>query len=254
MTARFLVTAVGCLSAANVPDIPGLRRLPGRRGTTRPRGPAKASTSPASAWGSIGTGSSGIQATPVIAAQAAHLTVFQRTPNFSRAGASSRVPEPRTRRRSSRLRRDLRAHPSVARRLPLLPIERKTIDVSDEERQQILDGSGRRAASSSCGAASCDLLRDRRANEIASEFIRSKIREIVKDPATAEQLCPNDHPYGSKRPPIDTDYYVTFNRDNVSLVDISELADRRDHADGHPDAGWATTSSTRSCSRRASTR
>ena len=67
-----------------------------------------------------------------------------------------------------------------------------------------------------------DLLSDPEANEIASEFIRNKIRETVKDPHTAELLCPKGYPYGAKRPPIDTDYYETFNRDNVSLVDISE--------------------------------
>jgi cyclohexanone monooxygenase len=67
-----------------------------------------------------------------------------------------------------------------------------------------------------------DLTRDPEANEIASEYIRNRIRETVKDPETAELLCPKGYPYGAKRPPIDTDYYESFNRDNVSLVDISE--------------------------------
>jgi cation diffusion facilitator CzcD-associated flavoprotein CzcO len=92
--------------------------------------------------------------------------------------------------------------------------------VSAEERKQILDGLWEEGGFKFLWGGFSDLLIDPAANEIASEYVRERIRETVKDPATAELLCPKDHPYGSKRPPIDTDYYVTFNRDNVKLVDI----------------------------------
>ena len=97
------------------------------------------------------------------------------------------------------------------------------MDVSAEERQEILEGLWEEGGFKFLWGSFSDLTLDPAANEIASEFIRSKIREIVKDPETAERLCPNDHPYGSKRPPIDTDYYVTFNRENVRLVDIRAI-------------------------------
>ena len=94
------------------------------------------------------------------------------------------------------------------------------MEVSAEERTEILEGLWGEGGFKFLWGGFSDLLRDPAANEIASEFIRDKIRGIVKEPETAELLCPNDHPYGSKRPPIDTDYYTTFNRDNVRLVDI----------------------------------
>ena len=94
------------------------------------------------------------------------------------------------------------------------------MSVSAEERQKVLEGLWEEGGFKFMWGGFSDLLINPVANEIASEFIRNKIRDTVKDPETAELLCPTDHPYGSKRPPIDTDYYVTFNRDNVKLVDI----------------------------------
>ena len=96
------------------------------------------------------------------------------------------------------------------------------MSVSAEEREAILDGLWAEGGFKFLWGGFSDLLSDPEANEIASEFIRNKIRETVEDPHTAELLCPKGYPYGAKRPPIDTDYYETFNRDNVSLVDISE--------------------------------
>ena len=219
ISAAFVVTAVGCLSAANVPEIPG-------------RGSFRGEWYHTGAWphervdfsgrrvGLIGTGSSGIQATPVIAAEARHLTVFQRTPNYS-------VP---TRNRHleaeewARIKREYRAIRQKTREthagFPYDATERSAFDVSDERRRQIYEELWAEGGFKFLWGSFSDILRDKRANHTAAEFIRSKIREIVKDPDTAERLCPTDHPYGSKRPPIDTDYYVTFNRDNVTLVDI----------------------------------
>ena len=105
---------------------------------------------------------------------------------------------------------------------PFHPIDRKTMSVTTDERREILEGLWAEGGFKFLWGGFIDLLRDAEANEIASEFIRSKIRETVNDPQTAELLCPQGYPYGAKRPPIDTDYYETFNRENVTLVDISE--------------------------------
>jgi cation diffusion facilitator CzcD-associated flavoprotein CzcO len=97
--------------------------------------------------------------------------------------------------------------------------ERKVFDVSAEERQKIYEAAWEKGGLQ-FRAAFQDLLFDKAANDTAREFLRSKIREIVKDPVTAEKLANIDHPYAAKRPPIDTDYFETFNRDNVDLVDV----------------------------------
>jgi cation diffusion facilitator CzcD-associated flavoprotein CzcO len=219
VTAHYLITAVGCLSAANLPDIPGRDSFEGESYHTS-AWPKEGVDFTGKRVGLIGTGSTGIQATPVIAAEADHLTVFQRTPNFS-------VPA----RHAAFLAKDQaeikKNYPAIFARtrespagFPYFPIERETMSVSAEERQEILEGLWEEGGFKFLWGGFSDLLIDPTANEFASEFIRNKIRGIVKDPETAELLCPKDHPYGSKRPPIDTDYYVTFNRENVSLVDI----------------------------------
>jgi cation diffusion facilitator CzcD-associated flavoprotein CzcO len=219
VTARYLVTAVGCLSAANVPEIPGRESFAGESYHTA-RWPREGVSFAGKRVGLIGTGSTGIQATPVIAAEAKHLTVFQRTPNFSVPARHRAFPPEQ----QAVIKKDYAAIFERTRQspagFPYFPIERKTMDVSPGERQQVLEGLWEEGGFKFLWGGFSDLTLDPAANEIASEFIRGKIREIVRDPATAELLCPKDHPYGSKRPPIDTDYYATFNRDNVSLVDI----------------------------------
>jgi cation diffusion facilitator CzcD-associated flavoprotein CzcO len=217
--ARYLITAVGCLSAANVPDIPGLDQFRGEWYHTA-RWPRAGVDFTGKRVGLIGTGSTGIQATPPIAAQAQQLTVFQRTPNFSipaRHAAFLARDQAEIKKNYDAIFKRTKESPAG---FPYFPIMRKTMDVSDEERQRILDGLWEEGGFKFLWGGFCDLLIDPAANEIASEYVRNKIRETVRDPATAELLCPKDHPYGSKRPPIDTDYYVTFNRDNVKLVDI----------------------------------
>jgi len=217
--ARYLVTAVGCLSAANLPDIPGLSSFEGQIYHTAkwPRGGVDFS---GKRVGLIGTGSSGIQATPVIAAQAKQLTIFQRTPNFTVPARHSAFAPGDQKRIKADYDSIFEATRQTYAGFPYFPIERKTMEVSAEEREQILEGLWDEGGFKFLWGGFCDLTRDPAANEIASEFIRNKIRETVDDPQTAELLCPRDHPYGSKRPPIDTDYYVTFNRKNVRLVDI----------------------------------
>ena len=219
VTARYLITAVGCLSAVNLPDIPGRDSFKGESFHTA-RWPREDVDFTGKRVGLIGTGSTGIQATPHIAADAAHLTVFQRTPNFTIPARHTAFPPEA----QDEIKKNYDAIFERTRQsragFPFFPIDRNTMDVSPEERQEILEGLWDEGGFKFLWGGFSDLLIDPDANEIASEFIREKIRGIVKNPEIAEILCPYGYPYGSKRPPIDTDYYETFNRDNVTLVDI----------------------------------
>ncbi|HLN17375.1 MAG TPA: NAD(P)/FAD-dependent oxidoreductase [Acidimicrobiales bacterium] len=222
VSARFFISAVGCLSAANVPSIPGLADF---RGAWYHTGawPHEGVDFTGKRVALIGTGSTGIQATPVIAAQADHLWVFQRTPNYSVPARNFSMTDEQTR----QIKQD---YPRIRRRarksfggFPYPATGQSALAVSDEERlatyeQLWAEEGGFKFIYGSYG----DLLIDQAANDTAAEFIRDKIRQTVKDPVVAEKLCPKDYPYGTKRPPIDTDYYETFNRDNVSLVDLRE--------------------------------
>ena len=219
VSAHYLITAVGCLSAANLPNIPGRDSFQGESYHTA-AWPREGVDVRGKRVGIIGTGSTGIQATPRIAAEADHLTVFQRTPNFTvPARHTVFLPEDQAeiKKNYSAIFERTRNSPAG---FPYSPIERKTMDASPEERQEILEGLWEEGGFKFLWGGFSDLLTDPAANEVASDFIRDKIRADVKDPETAEILCPTDHPYGSKRPPIDSDYYVTFNRDNVKLVDL----------------------------------
>jgi cation diffusion facilitator CzcD-associated flavoprotein CzcO len=219
LAATYLVTAVGCLSAANVPDIPGLADFEGEWYHTG-RWPHEGVDFSGKRVAQIGTGSTGIQAAPVIARDAEHLYVFQRTPNYT-------VPA-RDRPMGREEWLEIKAHYDEVRRLtresfagfPYTPTTRSALEVSDEERTKVYEGLWEEGGFKFLWGGFFDLLFNEEANQTAAEFIRSKIRETVEDPEVAELLCPTDHPYGSKRPPIDTDYYQTFNRDNVTLVDL----------------------------------
>ena len=217
-TAQFLISAVGCLSSANVPNIPGLDTFEGRWYHTG-QWPHEGVDFSAKRVGQIGTGSTGIQAAPVIAETAAHLTVFQRTANYS-VPARNGPLTPEFKRYAKQNAAEIRQvmHSSVNGH-PWLISDRLALKTPPEERQALYETAWE-TGGLRFRAAFRDLLVDKAANDTAATFIRNKIREIVKDPATAAKLSDFDHPYASKRPPIDTDYFETFNRDNVELVDV----------------------------------
>jgi cation diffusion facilitator CzcD-associated flavoprotein CzcO len=219
--ARFFISAVGCLSSANVPDIPGLDSFEGRWYHTGawPHGGVDFR---GTRVGLVGTGSTGIQATPVIAKDAGHLTVFQRTPNYSVPARN----EPLTPDRWMEIKAEYRTIRAKARDsfagFPFDPSFSSALAATPEERLATYERLWQVGGFSFLYGSYFDIFFNREANETAAEFIRSKIREVVRDPGVAEKLCPTDHPYGSKRPPIDTDYFETFNRPNVSLVDVKD--------------------------------
>ncbi len=218
LTAKFLITAVGCLSSANVPDIPGLESFTGRWYHTG-QWPHDGVDFTGKRVGLVGTGSTGIQATPVIAATAAHLTVLQRTPNFSvpaRNGPMADEFQREVKANYGEIRRKMRA---TTNGHPYSISGRSALEVAAEERQALYEAAWEQGGLQ-FRATFQDLLVNKAANDTAVEFIRSKIRQVVKDPAVADTLTAFDHPYAAKRPPIDTEYFETFNRDNVTLVDV----------------------------------
>ena len=169
--------------------------------------------------GLIGTGSTGIQAAPVIAETAAHLTVFQRTANYSVPARNGPLPPTFQRYVKENYGEIQRIMHSTTNGHPFAIEDRSAFDVTPEQRQAFYEAAWEKGGLQ-FRATFRDLLLDKAANDTAADFIRNKIREIVKDPATAAALADIDHPYAAKRPPIDTDYFETFNRDNVSLVDV----------------------------------
>jgi cation diffusion facilitator CzcD-associated flavoprotein CzcO len=217
-TAKFLITAVGCLSTANVPSIPGLERFEGRWYHTG-QWPHEGVDFTGKRVGQIGTGSTGIQAAPVIAETAAHLTVFQRTANYS-VPARNGPLTPEFKRYIKEHAADIRDVMHATRNgQPFHISERLALATPPEEREAVYEAAWEKGGLQ-FRAAFEDLMVKKAANDTAADFIRRKIREIVKDPVTAAKLSDIDHPFATKRPPIDTNYFETFNRDNVTLVDV----------------------------------
>ena len=217
--ARFLITAVGNTSTPAAPNLPGLEAFAGQTYHTA-LWPHEKVDFTGKRVGLIGTGSSGIQSTPMIAGQADHLTVFQRTANYS-------VPA-RNHDLTDELRREFEENYEEMRRLVLaspigMPFEipqKSALEVSDEERKATLDGLWEIGSFRFMFTSYNDIILDLKANATVAGYIEAKIRDTVHDPVKADVLCEFNHPVGTKRPPIDTNYYETFNRDNVSIVSI----------------------------------
>ncbi len=220
LSARFLVMATGCLSVFNRPSFPGLEDYDGDVFRTG-EWPHEGVDFTGKRVGIIGTGSSAIQSIPIIAEQARHLTVFQRTPNYS-VPAHNRPLDPV-------LERDVKADyagfrdgnrsRNVGFGSRYVLREDSALEASEAERQARFEECWNTGGLMFMGAFG-DLLLDREANATAAEFVRNKIRSIVDDPRTAELLCP-DNAIACKRLCVDTGYFATFNRPNVTLVDIS---------------------------------
>lgn len=216
---HWLVMATGCLSTTRVPDFPGRERFRGRSYHTGewPKEPVDFT---GQTVGVIGTGSSGIQVIPQVARQARRLYVFQRTPNFS-IPAHNRPLRPE----EIAARRRIQAEHNAKARQSLFGVPwdinmQMALEASPEDRQKQYEAAWAAGGATPMLVAYADLLANEAANATAAEFVRSKIRAIVKDPKVAALLSPTDHPLGAKRICVDTDYYETFNRDNVTLVDV----------------------------------
>ncbi|MEZ5815519.1 MAG: NAD(P)/FAD-dependent oxidoreductase [Hyphomicrobiaceae bacterium] len=217
-TAKFLITAVGCLSSANVPKIPGLETFEGKWYHTG-LWPHEGVDFSGKRVGQIGTGSTGIQSAPVIAKTAKELTVFQRTANYSVPAHNAPLSPERKKELKERMAETRRIMRSTPNGHPFTIEDRSVFDVSDEERVRIYEKQWEKGGLQ-FRAAFRDLLTDKKANDTAAEFLKGKIRQTVKDPKTAEILANIDHPYAAKRPPIDSFYFEAFNLPHVKLVDV----------------------------------
>ncbi len=221
VAARFCIMATGCLSDAQVPDFKGLETFEGQWYHTG-KWPHEGVDFTGRRVGIIGTGSSAIQSIPIIARQAAHLFVFQRTPNYSMPAQNAPL-DPEYERRVKERYADFRRQARESR--VGFVVDRSgdsALAVPEEEREREYEKRWRRGGLG-FSAAYSDLLVSQEANDTAAEFFRAKIRAIVRDPAVAELLCPKTYPLGTKRLCVDTGYYATFNRDNVTLVDVSRV-------------------------------
>jgi len=218
--ARFVVMATGNLSTPRVPDFPGLGSF---RGKWYHSGmwPAEGVDFTGLDVGVIGTGSSGIQMIPHIAGQAKHLYVFQRTANYSLPARNGPMDPERERACKAdypRLRESARQTSFGVSAYPL-PTQ-SALAVSDAERRRNYERLWQQGGTIGLLTCYTDFLVDEAANETAAGFVREKIRSVVEDPEIAALLTPTDHPIGSKRLCLDTGYYETYNRSNVSLIDV----------------------------------
>jgi cyclohexanone monooxygenase len=218
VSARYCVMATGCLSAARLPDFPGMDSFKGKTYHTG-HWPHEGVNLSGLRVGVVGTGSSAIQAIPVIATQAAHVTVFQRTPNFSIPSRNRPMPAeyaqswkgvyPAKRAEARMTRNGVLANPN----------DQSAIATPEAERLAVYEKRWE-SGGTTFMAAFNDLIFSKASNDTAAEFVRGKIRVMVKDPVKADLLAPVNHPIGTKRICVDTNYYLTYNRPNVDLVDV----------------------------------
>ena len=221
VTATYVVMATGCLSKPKWPEVEGAASFGGRTFHTA-QWPHEGVDFSGRRVAIIGTGSSGIQSIPHIAEQAGHLTVFQRTANYS-IPAHHGPLDPDEQRKVKTQYRELRVR---ARKSPAgiprpLPTQ-SALEVDPAERERVFTAAWERGGLFGISGAYTDIRSDQRANDTAAEFIRERIRATVRDPELAERLSPNDHPFGTKRPCLDTNYYQTYNRDNIDLIDLKK--------------------------------
>ncbi len=218
VSARHCVMATGCLSTTQLPDFPGRDSF---RGATYHTGhwPHEGVDFTGQRVAIIGTGSSAIQSIPVIAEQAAHLAIFQRTPNFSLPSRNAPMPAEY----EQDWKQDYPARRAAARwtmkGVVGAPGDRSALSVSPEECERVFEERWKLGGAALMTSFN-DLLTDKAANDLVAGFVRRKIRQMVRDPATAEALLPTSYPIGTKRICIDSAYFETYNRPNVTLVDI----------------------------------
>ncbi|TPQ28753.1 steroid monooxygenase [Bradyrhizobium guangdongense] len=219
---RHYIMATGCLSSPKPPEIDGVKDFRGEIYFTG-RWPHDGVNLAGKRVAVIGTGSSGIQSIPLIAEQAAHLTVFQRTPNFALPAHNGPSPSDRM----DLFRSDRAAYREQARQsMTGVPYPQQTVvswQLSDAERRERFE---RAWAAGDLVHILTQLWADQGVdvdgNRIVQDLIREKIRAAVRDPETAAALMPDDHPFGAKRPCLDTNYYATYNRPNVTLVNLRQ--------------------------------
>ncbi len=222
LTARFCVFGTGCLSSPNKPQIAGLDDFAGEIYVTG-LWPHEGVDFSGKRVAVIGTGSSGVQSIPIIAQQADHLTVFQRTPNFVVPAQNRPLGDSE----QAEIKRSYRNLRKAARQTVggvargAAPSPRPAMETPPDELRRELDERWEFGGLGGFLNSHPDVFVDTNAAERIGDYLRDRVRDIVKDPDTAELLCPKTYPVNSKRLCVDTCYFETFNRDNVRLVDLN---------------------------------
>ena len=218
-TARFVITAVGCLSTANVPEFKGADSFTGLSLHTG-QWPKEPVDFTGQRVGVIGTGASGIQAIPVIAEQAAELTVFQRTAQFTIPAENGPLDRQFVDLWKANYREWRRRGRESTGGIPYPRSTLSALEVPEDERRAIYEAAWGAGGFTFTFGTFADVVQNEEANKTAAEFVWSKIDQIVGDPEVADMLKPRTFPFGTKRVPLDTNYYHTYNRPNVTLVDL----------------------------------
>ena len=220
-TARFLITAVGVLSAATMPTIPGVATFQGQSCHTHywPKEPVKFEGKRVAV---IGTGATAVQAITEIAKTVGHLTVFQRTPQWCAPLHNSKI----TKEEMNRIRANYAEIFARCQETYGCFIHatdpRGTFEVTDEEREAFWEKLYGEPGFGIWMGNFRDILTDRQANKLISDFLAKKIRQRVKDPAVAEKLIPKNHGFGTRRVPLESGYFEVYNQPNVKLIDLTE--------------------------------
>jgi len=220
-SARFLITAIGPLSAPTLPRIEGVASFQGRSFHTA-RWPHDPVDFAGKRVAVVGTGATGVQTIQTIARDVRHLTVFQRTPNWCAPLHNRKI--------DGETQKTIKAgYPEMFQRCQETfacflhtPDERATFEVSDEEREAFFEKLYGEPGFGIWQGNFRDILTDRKANALISDFVARKIRQRVRDPKVADKLVPKNHGFGTRRVPLETGYYEVYNQDNVELVDITE--------------------------------
>ncbi len=218
---KFLISAVGILSATHMPDIPGIESFQGESFHTS-RWPHTPADFAGKRVGIIGTGATAVQLIPEIAKVAGHLTVFQRSPNYCAPLRNSKI-DPETQQKIKATYPEIFQKCNATFAAFMQDFDpRRTFDVTPEERLAFYEEIWAQPGFTKWFGCFHDINTNPQANEDYAEFVRNKIRARVKDPAIAEKLVPKDHPFGAKRIPMETGYYEVYNQANVQLVDVRE--------------------------------
>ena len=218
LNCKYLICAVGSLSAANIPEIKGLNSYEGKYYHTG-RWPKNKVSFKDQVVGQIGTGSSGIQTAPEVSKKAKKLIIFQRTPNYSIPARNKKL----TKELITNFKTNYQKIKKLIKKTPgghaFSLSKRSVFDFNNEARNKIYERAWAKG-SLSFRACFSDITKNIKANKTVSNFIKEKILKIVKDKKVAKILTNFDHPFTSKRPTLNTNYYETFNKKNVQLVDL----------------------------------
>ena len=219
-SAKLFVSCVGQLSATKTPTYPGQSSFKGEI-IHSAEWPKHKVDYAGKRVAIIGTGSSGMQMTPIIAQQAAHLTVFQRTPNYSIPASNAPVSDEEDQhvKANYRARRDQAWNSPTG--LGFYPSKQSALDASPEEREKVYEAAWHRLGFG-FALSYFDILLSKPANDTAAEFIRRKIGSVINNPMLRDKLVPTGHPFAARRPSVDSGYFQAFNRDNVELADLRE--------------------------------